>query len=113
MKMDGNAVFKIAVQKMTNVAKQLLPKNNITINDIDMVLFHQANIRILESVRRRLKLPSEKVYINVQKYGNTSAVTIAIAFDEVIKKGLIKKGSNVMMVAFGGGFTWGSLFLTL
>jgi 3-oxoacyl-[acyl-carrier-protein] synthase III len=113
MKMDGNATFKIAVQKMTNVAEQLLEKNNITIDNIDMVIFHQANIRILKAVRRRLKLPEDKVYINVQKYGNTSAATIAIAFDEVIKKEIVKKGSNIMLVAFGGGFTWGSLLLTL
>lgn len=111
--MDGNAVFKVAIKSMSSIAEEILEKNGMTSEDLDMVIFHQANIRILEFVRKRLKLPEDKVYINIQKYGNTSAATIAIALDEVIKKGLVKKGANIMIVAFGGGFTWGSMLFTL
>ncbi|MBP7653359.1 ketoacyl-ACP synthase III [Candidatus Dependentiae bacterium] len=111
--MDGNAVFKVAIKSMSSIAEEILLKNNMNVNNLDMVIFHQANIRILDFVRKRLQIPEDKVYINIQKYGNTSAATIAIALDEVVKKELVKKGSNILVVAFGGGFTWGALLLTL
>ncbi len=106
--MDGRFVFKNAVTRMPEVIGEVLAKEKLKIEDIDFWLFHQANIRINEHVATSLKIPSDKVYNNIQKYGNMSAASIPVALDECVRSGKIKKGSLVMMTAFGAGFTWGS-----
>ncbi len=111
LKMKGNEVFKIAVQSMIDGVNKVLEKAGMTFDDIDCFIPHQANIRIIEAIRKRLKIPKDKLYINVDKYGNTSAATVIIALDEIIKKGVVKAGDKVLMVAFGGGFTWGAIIV--
>lgn len=108
IKMQGQEVFKAAVTAMGDAATHILEKTGLTPEDIDLLIPHQANIRIINATARRLKLPEEKVYINVQDYGNTSAASIPVAMHEAKQKGLLKAGDICVMVAFGGGFTWGS-----
>lgn len=108
LKMNGKEVFKHAVNGMTASAQAALVEAELTIDDIDWVVAHQANFRIINAVGQKLNIPEEKVYINVDKYGNTSAASVPIAFDEMIKKGLIKRGDTLLFVAFGGGLTWGA-----
>ena len=111
IKMNGNAVFKIAVNKMKETVINSMKKANIKPNDISLLIPHQANLRIIDALRRALKLTEERVFVNINKYGNTSAASIAIAFDEAIKDGRIKRGDIVGFAAFGGGLTWGSAIL--
>lgn len=108
IKMDGSEVFKFAVRVMGTAALKALEKSNLNIEDIDFLVPHQANIRIIEAAAKRLKLPMEKVYVNLHNYGNMSAASVPVALDEAVKKGCIKKGDTVVLVAFGGGLTWGS-----
>ncbi|AOY77351.1 beta-ketoacyl-ACP synthase III [Clostridium formicaceticum] len=108
IKMDGSEVFKFAVRVMASAALKALEKSNINLEEVDFLIPHQANIRIIEAAAKRLKLPMEKVYVNLDQYGNMSAASVPVALDEAVKKGLIKKGDTVVMVAFGGGLTWGS-----
>ena len=108
LKMQGNEVFKVAVKMLTEVAQEAVAANGITMQDIDLFIPHQANIRILEATAKRLKLPDDKVYINVDRFGNTSAATIPVALDEANRGGLIKDNDLLVFDAFGGGFTWGS-----
>lgn len=107
--MEGAEVFKSAVRAMESSAEKALELAGIESEEIDLLIPHQANIRIIKALASRLHVPSEKVYVNVQEYGNTSAASIPIALDEARKEGLVSEGSTVVMVAFGGGFTWGSL----
>jgi 3-oxoacyl-[acyl-carrier-protein] synthase-3 len=107
--MNGNAIFKIAVNRMRETFTRSMEKAGITNEDIALVIPHQANLRIIESLRTYLKLPKEKVFVNIDKYGNTSAASIAIAFDEACSQGIIKRGDIVGFAAFGGGLTWGSV----
>jgi len=93
---------------MGEAAAMVFEKTGISAKEIDMLIPHQANIRIIESTANRINIPLEKVYINIHEYGNTSAASIPIALDEAIRGGRIKPGNKVLMVAFGGGFTWGS-----
>ena len=111
IKMNGNAVFKIAVNKMKETFINSMKKANIKPDDISLLIPHQANLRIIDALRRALKLPEERVYVNIDRYGNTSAASIAIAFDEAIREGRIKRGDIVGFAAFGGGLTWGSAIL--
>jgi 3-oxoacyl-[acyl-carrier-protein] synthase-3 len=106
--MQGSEVFKSAVRAMEDAAGHIIQKVGLAPGDIDLLIPHQANIRIIEALTRRLKLPVEKVYVNIDRYGNTSAASVPIAMDEARKKGLIKEGSTTVLVAFGAGFTWGS-----
>lgn len=108
IKMDGSDVFKFAVRVMGTAALKALEKSNLKIEEIDFLVPHQANIRIIEAAAKRLKLPMEKVYVNLDQYGNMSAASVPVALDEAVKKGCIKKGDTVVLVAFGGGLTWGS-----
>jgi len=108
MKMEGNKVFKIAVQSMTEAALEGIKRAGIKVEELSLLITHQANARIINAVAKRLGLPPEKVYINLDRYGNTSAASIPLALDEAVKKGRIKKGDLIILVAFGGGFTWAS-----
>jgi 3-oxoacyl-[acyl-carrier-protein] synthase-3 len=106
--MAGPEVYKNAVVAMGEAAIEVLERTGISAEEIDLMIPHQANIRIIESTANRIKMPPEKVYINIHEYGNTSAASIPIALDEAMRAGRIKPGDKVLMVAFGGGFTWGS-----
>jgi 3-oxoacyl-[acyl-carrier-protein] synthase-3 len=107
LKMQGNEVYKHAVRMLTEVSKEALKHNGFSSKDVGLFIPHQANMRILEATVKRLKLTEEQSFINVNKYGNTSAATIPIAMDEANRSGLLKEGELVLMAAFGGGFTWG------
>lgn len=107
--MDGKKVFKLAVTRLPKVAEALLKKAKMSIEDIDMVLPHQANLRINEAFRERLKIPKEKMYNNIQQYGNTTAATIPIAFDELLEKQMVKSGDTIMFIGLGAGLTWGGV----
>ena len=106
LKMQGSEVFKTAVRTMEEAVHDALKKAKLTIDDINMLIPHQANIRILKAVQERLKLPSEKVYVNVDRYGNMSSASTVVAFYDAIKENKIKKGDIIVLVAFGGGLTW-------
>jgi 3-oxoacyl-[acyl-carrier-protein] synthase-3 len=105
--MDGKVVFKNAVTRLLETASTLLKRNGLSPADIDLVVPHQANLRINEMVRTQLGLPVEKVFNNIQRYGNTTAATIPICMSEAVAQGVLKEGALVMTLAFGAGFTWG------
>ncbi len=107
--LEGREVYKLAVTLMTEVVLEILEKNGLKISDIDLLLMHQANLRINEAVQKRLGLPNEKVYNNIQKYGNTTAATLPLVYYEAKKEGKIKKGDLVCFVALGSGLHWGAL----
>ena len=106
--MTGKEVYKQAVTAMLSSAKIALERAGLTIDDIACVIPHQANLRIIEAIADRLKIPLEKFYVNLDKYGNTSAAAVAIALDEANRSGRIKSGDYILMVVFGGGLTWAS-----
>jgi 3-oxoacyl-[acyl-carrier-protein] synthase-3 len=106
--MTGKDVYKQAVIAMISAAQNALDQAGLSINDISCVIPHQANLRIIESIADRLKIPLERFYVNLDKYGNTSAAAVAIALDEANRSGRIKHGDYVLMVVFGGGLTWAS-----
>ncbi len=106
-KMKGNELFKVAVRSMTDISAEMLDKAGYTVEDVDIVIPHQANQRITDAVASRLGVPEEKVYSNIAEHGNTSSASIPIAIDECIESGRIKEGSLVLLTAFGGGVTWG------
>ena len=106
-KMKGNELFKVAVRSMADISAEMVEKAGYTVEDIDIVIPHQANQRITDAVASRLGVPDEKVYSNIAEMGNTSSASIPIAMDECIQSGLIKEGSLVLLTAFGGGVTWG------
>jgi 3-oxoacyl-[acyl-carrier-protein] synthase III len=108
LQMNGKEVFKHAINGMAASAKAALEKAKIGLEEIDWVVAHQANKRIISAVGQKLNIPEEKVYINVNRFGNTSAASVPLAFDEMIRKNMIKRGDKVLFVAFGGGLTWGA-----
>lgn len=109
--MQGNEVFKVAVKTLGNVASETLRANNIDQSELDWLIPHQANLRIIQATAKRLGLPLEKVILTVQDHGNTSAASVPLALDVGIRDGRIKRGQLVLMEAFGGGFTWGSVLM--
>ena len=111
IEMKGNDVFKIAVKTMGKLAVSTLEKNNMTIDQIDWLIPHQANSRIINAIAKKKSLPSEKVILTVNKHGNTSAASIPLAFDDAYHNGSLKEGNLIMLEAFGAGFTWGSVLL--
>ena len=113
LKMDGPAVFKIAVGVLYDVALSVLEKAGRTEADIDWLIPHQANIRILQSTAKRLKLPADKLIVTVDQHGNTSAASIPLALDESVRSGKIQRGDTVLLEGVGGGFTWGAVLLDL
>ncbi|HHY90424.1 MAG TPA: ketoacyl-ACP synthase III [Clostridiales bacterium] len=111
VKMDGSEVFKFAVRTMHQVSLEALELSGKGIEDIDYLIPHQANIRIIESASKKLKLPMEKVHVNLDRFGNVSSASIPIALDEAVKSKKIKKDDLIVMVAFGAGLTWGASVL--
>ncbi|MEN8815961.1 MAG: beta-ketoacyl-ACP synthase III [Nonlabens sp.] len=107
---DGKNVFKHAVSKMADVAEQIVKRNDLTNEDIDWLVAHQANKRIIDATARRVNLPEEKVMMNIEKYGNTTSATLPLLLKEYETQ--LKKGDQLVFAAFGGGFTWGSILLT-
>ena len=108
--MNGPFVFKHAVVRFSEVIHEGLQANGISTEDIDMLIPHQANVRIIDSARKRLGLSPEKVYVNIQKYGNTTSATLPLLLSDFEDQ--LKKGDKLILAAFGGGFTWGSAYLT-
>ena len=106
---DGKTVFKFAVTNMANVSEEIMKKNNLTGDDINWLVPHQANLRIIDATARRMNVGAEKVMINIHKYGNTTAATIPLCLSDWETK--LKKNDNIILAAFGGGFTWGSVYL--
>lgn len=106
--MRGNEVFRHAVHHMKTSASQVIERAGLQSEDINLIIPHQANLRIINAVAQRLSIPSENVFVNIEKYGNTSAAAVAIAFDEARRNGDFKKGDNVVLVTFGAGLTWAS-----
>ena len=113
LRMSGNEVFKVAVKTLEEIAIAALKKSNIQSKDVDWFIPHQANVRIIQAVAKRLELPEEKVILSMDIHGNTSAASIPLAFDRAVQDGRIKKGDTILMQSFGAGFTWGSVLLEL
>jgi len=110
-RMKGNEVFKVAVRMFEDCAEKILTRNGITADDLALFIPHQANLRIIEAAVKRLKLPMDRVLVNVDRYGNTGAASVYVALEEALATKRIKPGDLVLMAAFGGGFTWGAALL--
>ncbi|QQS37441.1 MAG: ketoacyl-ACP synthase III [Ignavibacteriales bacterium] len=108
---DGKAVFKVAVKGMADISYEIMKKNNLTSDDVAYLVPHQANLRIISATAERMGIEKEKVMINIDKYGNTTAATIPLCLVEYYRQGKIKKGDKLILAAFGAGFTWGSSYL--
>jgi len=108
LNMDGSEVFKFAVRIMGSASKNVIEKAGLTLEDIDFMVPHQANMRIIASAAKKLKLPLDKVHVNLTEYGNMSAASVPVALDEALKAGKIKEGDKTVLVGFGGGLTWGA-----
>jgi 3-oxoacyl-[acyl-carrier-protein] synthase-3 len=109
--MSGNEVFKVAVKTLNSVAEEAMKANGVEIGDVDWFIPHQANLRIIQATAKRLGLPMEKVVLTVQDHGNTSAASVPMALDVAVRDGRVQRGQLVLMEAFGGGFTWGSVLM--
>jgi 3-oxoacyl-[acyl-carrier-protein] synthase-3 len=109
VRMAGREVFKHAVRSMSDACDRALDAARLTGQDIDILIPHQANVRIIEATAKHANIPMDKVYVNVDRFGNTSSASIPIALDEAIERGRVKEGTTALMVAFGAGFTWGSM----
>ncbi len=108
---DGKAVFKVAVKGMADVSYELMQKNNLTSDDVAYLVPHQANLRIIDATAQRMGLSKDKVMVNIDRYGNTTAATIPSCLVEYYRDGKIKKGDKLILSAFGAGFTWGALYV--
>jgi 3-oxoacyl-[acyl-carrier-protein] synthase-3 len=108
VQMKGNEVFKVAVRTLSRIAEETLESNGIDASEIDWLIPHQANLRIIEAMAKKLNMPMERVVLTVQDHGNTSAASVPLALDVAVRDGRIKRGDTLMLEAFGGGFTWGS-----
>ncbi|MES9980155.1 MAG: 3-oxoacyl-[acyl-carrier-protein] synthase III C-terminal domain-containing protein, partial [Candidatus Thiodiazotropha sp. 6PLUC5] len=109
MEMRGNEVFKVAVTTLGRIVDETLAANGMKKSDIDWLIPHQANIRIINATARKLQTPMERVVVTVEDHGNTSAASVPLALDVAVRDGRIKRGETILMEAFGGGFTWGSV----
>lgn len=105
---EANKSFKVAVNRFAEACEEAVNANNYRIEDVDVIIPHQANLRIIQGMAKKLKVSEEKVYMTIEKYGNISSATVPIALDEAVRDGTIKKSSLVLLTAFGGGLTWGS-----
>jgi 3-oxoacyl-[acyl-carrier-protein] synthase-3 len=108
---DGKAVFKVAVKGMADVSVEIMEKNNLTSEDVAYLVPHQANMRIIDATAKRMGLEKEKVMINIDKYGNTTAATIPLCLTEYYRAGKLKKGDKLILAAFGAGYTWGANYI--
>jgi 3-oxoacyl-[acyl-carrier-protein] synthase-3 len=113
IRMAGNETFKHAVLKMVEVSREALGRNGVTIDDVKLFIPHQANLRIIQVVGKRLGIPEERVFVNLEQYGNTSAASIPIALAEAKAQGRFAAGDLVLVVAFGGGLTWASALIRM
>ena len=111
VQMDGQSVFKFAVKVLGEVVDETLAANQLTVSDIDWLIPHQANIRIIQATARRLGLSMEKVVVTVERHANTSAASIPLALDEAVRDGRIRSGQHILLEGVGGGFTWGSVLI--
>ncbi|WIV10825.1 beta-ketoacyl-ACP synthase III [Proteiniborus sp. MB09-C3] len=109
--MEGNEVFKFAVRKMEEISLKIIEKSKLKLEDIDYLVPHQANMRIIESARKKLKLAENKVYVNLEDYGNMSSASIPVALDEAVRKNKIKDNDVILLIGFGGGLTWGAMVI--
>ena len=109
--MNGSEVYKHAVNRFPEVIKEGLAYNNLNVSDIDLLIPHQANLRISQMIQKKLKLEDNQVINNIQKYGNTTAASIPIALHEAVEKKILKKGDILVLAAFGSGFSWGSAII--
>ena len=112
MYQNGKAVFKVAVIGMADVSYEIMKKNNLTADDVAYLVPHQANLRIIDATAKRMGVSKDKVMINIDKYGNTTAATIPLCLTEYYRAGKVKKGDNLILSAFGAGYTWGAIYLT-
>ena len=110
-KMKGSEVFKVAVRMFVDCAETILTRHNLKPADIDLFIPHQANLRIIEAAAKRVGLPMEKVFVNVDRYGNTGAASVYVALEEAVAAGRVKKGDTILLAAFGGGFAWGAALM--
>ncbi|MBI4270579.1 MAG: ketoacyl-ACP synthase III [Candidatus Rokubacteria bacterium] len=110
-KMKGNEVFKVAVRMFVDSTVRVLERNGLTAADVDLFIPHQANLRIIEAAAKRVELPMDRVFVNVDRYGNTGAASVYVALEEAVSAGRLAPGSLVLLAAFGGGFAWGSLLM--
>ena len=108
---DANKTFKVAVKRFAEACEEAAAANGFSISDVDLIIPHQANLRIINALAGKLKVPTEKVFVNIDKYGNSSAATVPLALDQAVHSGRIQPGNNVILTAFGGGLTWGSAFI--
>jgi len=111
IKMQGNELFKLAVTIMTQAAKKVLKQANLKFSDVDIVIPHQANARIIMAVAKKLGLSEEKIYLNIEKFGNMSSASTATALCEAVKEGKVKKGDIILLDAFGAGLVWGACLI--
>jgi len=111
IKMRGNETFKVAVKTLENLVVDTLKKNKIKPSQLSLLIPHQANLRIIQATAKRLELPMERVLVNIDRYGNTSAASVPIALDEAVRQGRIRQGDYVLLEAFGGGLTWASALI--
>jgi 3-oxoacyl-[acyl-carrier-protein] synthase-3 len=110
-RMKGNEVFKVAVRMFAECTEKILTRNGFTADDVTLFIPHQANLRIIEAACKRVNLPMERVFVNVDRYGNTGAASVYVAMEEANAAGRLKKGDLVLLAAFGGGFAWGAILL--
>ena len=110
-KMKGAEVFKVAVRMFAECTERILTRNGFTAHDVTLFIPHQANLRIIEAAARRVRLPMERVFVNVDRYGNTGAASVYVALEEALSAGRIKKGDLILIAAFGGGFAWGTALM--
>lgn len=111
MQMNGQEVYKFATREVPRVLKEALEAADMTVDEVDHLLLHQANIRIMETVAKRMDIPFEKVITNLSSHGNTSAASIPLALDEAVRSGRVKKGDVIACAGFGAGLTWGSTII--
>ena len=110
-RMKGNEVFKVAVRMFAECTERILTRNGFTADDVRLFIPHQANLRIIEAAVKRVGLPMEKVFVNVDRYGNTGAASVYVAMEEAAAAGRAKRGDLVLLAAFGGGFAWGATLI--
>jgi 3-oxoacyl-[acyl-carrier-protein] synthase-3 len=108
---EGNRSFKVAVRRFSEAGEEALTHNDLTLDDVKVIIPHQANLRILQGMAKQLNISMDKVYVNIEKYGNISSATVPIALDEAVRDGTIQSGDLVLLTAFGGGLTWGSALI--